>query len=110
MGTPVNEHYTAASGTSMATPHASGLAALLLQAKPSLSPSGMKGVLMDTALDLSQDANAQGSGRVQAYHALQVALGQPVPTPEPTPPDEEPTPPEQPEGCLPTFLIPFVGR
>nr|AYP19375.1 peptidase S8 family protein [uncultured bacterium] len=108
MGTPVNDRYTAASGTSMATPHASGVAALLLQAKPSLNPSDIKRLLMDTALDLGQDANAQGAGRAQAYHALQAALGQPIPTPEP--PGEEPTPPEKPDGCLPTFLIPLVGR
>jgi serine protease AprX len=94
----------------MATPHASGVVALLLQANPSLSPADVKRILADTALDLGQDANAQGSGRVQAYHALQVALGQPIPTPEPTPPGEEPAPPEKPDGCLPTFLIPLIGR
>lgn len=110
MGTPVGDLYTSASGTSMATPHASGLVALLLQAKPSLTPADIKRALVDTALDLGQDANAQGMGRARAHHALQMALGESLPGPEPTPPGEEPVPPGEREGCLPTFLIPFVGR
>jgi len=117
MGSPTSDRYTAASGTSMATPHASGLAALLLQAKSSLTPADVKRILMETALDLGQDDNAQGSGRGQADKALQETVGDvppPEPPPEPPPgdepPGEEPTPPEEQKGCLPTFLVSLLGR
>src|SRR5439155_14897230 len=40
------------SGTSMAAPHVSGAAALLLQRKPSLTPAQVRDALTRTALDL----------------------------------------------------------
>jgi hypothetical protein len=63
MGSPVDSHYTSASGTSMATPHASGTCALLLQARPDLSPQQIKDLLMTTAKNLNLAPNTQGSGR-----------------------------------------------
>jgi serine protease AprX len=105
MGSPVNEFYTSASGTSMATPHATGLSALLLQANGAASPAQVKQALMDTALDMGADANAQGAGRAQAEQALAVIKGEEPPTPGPTP---GPTPPLP--GCLPSFLVPLLGR
>jgi hypothetical protein len=57
------------SGTSMSTPHVAGIAALLLEKNPSLTPSQIKDVLKSTALDLGLDENTQGSGRVDAYAA-----------------------------------------
>jgi len=100
-GRPTSEWYTAVSGTSMATPHASGLAALLLQAKAHLTPAEVRQALMETALDLSQDRNAQGAGRARAKHALDKVRGEP----EPSPSDRNGE-----KGCLPAFLVPLVGR
>ena len=57
------------SGTSMSTPFVAGIAALLLEKKPSLTPSQIKDVLKSTAVDLGLDENTQGSGRVDAYAA-----------------------------------------
>ncbi|HSQ60757.1 MAG TPA: S8 family serine peptidase [Acidobacteriota bacterium] len=52
-----DDNYTAASGTSFATPLVAGAAALLLQAKPSLGPADVKDVLRRTA-----DASRNPSG------------------------------------------------
>jgi len=101
MGSPVNERYTSASGTSMATPHAAGLVALLLQAKAGATPAQIKQALMGTALDMGADENAQGAGRAQAEQALAAIKGEEPPPPKPKPPEQ---------GCLPTFLVPLFGR
>jgi serine protease AprX len=98
----IDSYYTEASGTSMATPHAVGTAALLLQAKPNLSPAQVKELMMATALDLNLDHNTQGSGRAEVYRAFVQIAPAPEPTPEPTPaptpaPTPEPTPVPTPE-------------
>jgi subtilisin family serine protease len=93
MGTPSNEHYTQASGTSMATPHASGVAALLLQARPALTPAQVKGMLMKSAVNINYPRQAQGGGRADAYAAL---------TMEPIPVESTPTPTT--DGCLARLL------
>ncbi len=97
MGTPLDALYTSASGTSMATPHATGACALLLQARPGLWPQQIKEILMNTARDLGLDANTQGKGRAQVFAAYQSALGQ---EPQPQPP-APPAPPGT--GCLATL-------
>jgi serine protease AprX len=105
MGTPVDDRYTSASGTSMATPHAAGAAALLLQAYPNLTPAEVKDVLKRTAKDLGLDGNTQGAGRAQVYNAyasLEPAEPPPSEPPEPPepPPSEPPEPPTPPrDGC-----------
>nr|WP_042179228.1 S8 family peptidase [Kibdelosporangium sp. MJ126-NF4]CEL13703.1 peptidase S8 and S53, subtilisin, kexin, sedolisin [Kibdelosporangium sp. MJ126-NF4]CTQ99389.1 peptidase S8 and S53, subtilisin, kexin, sedolisin [Kibdelosporangium sp. MJ126-NF4] len=64
MGRPVDETYTAASGTSMATPHVSGAAALLAQKYPQWSASRLKDALAGGAKDIGQDWYGQGTGRL----------------------------------------------
>ncbi len=49
MGTPINQYYTKASGTSFASPIVSGLCALLLQKNNKLNQYDIKNILMGTA-------------------------------------------------------------
>lgn len=64
MGTVVDDLYTAASGTSMASPHVAGGAAIVAQQHPDLSGQEIKALLMETAVDLGHDRYAQGAGRM----------------------------------------------
>lgn len=71
--------YIAKSGTSMAAPHVSGIAALMLEQNPQLKPWQIKKILMETAklLDSSEngsgelDSNIQGKGLVDVVKALE---------------------------------------
>ncbi len=59
-------------GTSAAAPHAAGVAALLLQAMPSLTPTDVRNVLEATAQDIGPAGfdNNSGFGLIQAGAAL----------------------------------------
>lgn len=59
----------ALSGTSMATPHVAGAAALLLQRHPEWTPADVKSALAATAIDLDRDPFRQGSGRIDLLRA-----------------------------------------
>jgi len=98
MGTPVGDYYTQASGTSMATPMASGVVALLLESRPTITPAQVKTIFAAASVDLGLDENIQGAGRVDAYAAL---TGE---NPPPGPPPQPPTPP-MPGGCLTLPMI-----
>jgi subtilisin family serine protease len=71
MDTPVDDRYTAASGTSMATPHVAGAAALLAQARPGWTATQLKDALVSTAKGGPGVAvDAQGGGRVDVARAV----------------------------------------
>ena len=65
--------YEAWNGTSMATPHVSGVAALLWSANPAWTNTQIREAMTMTALDLGEPGRdiAYGYGLVQAYDALQ---------------------------------------
>ncbi|GAB3942921.1 S8 family serine peptidase [Kribbella albertanoniae] len=70
LGEPVDENYTTLSGTSMASPHVAGTAALLAQAHPDWKADALKARLISTA-DPQQGSSLaeQGAGRVDADQA-----------------------------------------
>lgn len=81
-------------GTSMATPHVAGVAALVFAAKPGATPDQVRAALTGSAKDLGAAGrdNAYGYGLVQAKAAIDAINGATEPPPPP-PPDEEPPPP-----------------
>jgi serine protease AprX len=91
LGDVVDDYYTALEGTSMATPHASGMAALLLSANPDLSPEQVKGRMVAGARSMGLDSNIQGAGRGDAYNTFLDQVGRPLPLAPPI---------EKPVGCL----------
>ncbi|WP_372348958.1 S8 family serine peptidase [Streptomyces sp. KL116D] len=62
--------YTTMSGTSMATPHVAGVAALLAQAHPDWTGAQLKDALMSSSKQLDASAYAIGSGRVSVPDAI----------------------------------------
>jgi subtilisin family serine protease len=67
-----NGRYDFTTGTSIATAHVSGLAALLIDRDPRLNPDAVQAILMRTAKDLGPKGrdNEYGAGLVDAYAAL----------------------------------------
>jgi len=61
-------------GTSFATPHVSGVVALMFQANPYLGQADVKSILHNTSIDLGYDNNTQGHGLVNASAAVALAL------------------------------------
>lgn len=62
--------YATLSGTSMAAPHVSGAAALVIASGKASTPAGVKSRLQATAIKLGLTAYKQGAGLVNAYAAV----------------------------------------
>jgi Subtilase family len=70
LGDPVNDQYTEMSGTSMATPHVAGMAALFAQAHPDWHATELKALLTSSAKDVGAPWYEQGSGCVDVPKAM----------------------------------------
>lgn len=69
--TSIDGQYTTMSGTSMASPHVTGTAALVLAVHGTLTPNEVKTKLKNTAEDLGLPTVEQGAGLVRADLAIQ---------------------------------------
>lgn len=74
IGTPVDASYTIASGTSMATPHVAGAAAILSQRHPDWAAPRLKAALVATSEDGGHTVYQQGAGRVDVARAVRQEL------------------------------------
>jgi subtilisin family serine protease len=68
--TVLNDGWASFTGTSMASPHVAGVAALMLQKHPGMPPQTAKNILVHTAYELPFDRFTCGAGLVDAYGAV----------------------------------------
>ncbi len=72
-----NNYFAVSQGTSMSTPEAAGVAVVMLQANPNLSPKDIRDILIQTArVDANLDCPVaqRGAGKIDAYEAVKKAL------------------------------------
>lgn len=72
---PGADNYEYYQGTSMAAPHVAGVAALMFEADPTLTPDQVETILKTTARSFPATCNQCGSGIVDADAAVDSALG-----------------------------------
>jgi subtilisin family serine protease len=82
LSTYISGQYAYASGTSMATPHVAGMAALLLAVNPNLSYSSLRSILIGTVDTIpSMTGKLVSGGRANLYKAVLQAQSGQTPTP-----------------------------
>ncbi len=81
--TPGSDIYAFYQGTSMATPHVAGVAALMMSANSALSPDDVETMLKNTARSFPATCSQCGTGIVDANAAVTAALGGGGPDPDP---------------------------
>lgn len=82
---PGAESYAFYSGTSMATPHVAGIAAMLFQAKPTATPDEIESALRTSARVFPMACAGCGTGIADANAAI-TAVNSATPPPPPPPP------------------------
>jgi serine protease len=80
---PGSDSYALYNGTSMATPHVSGVVALMLSVKSTLTPDQVTSILQSTARPFPATCSQCGAGIVNASAAVDAAIGGTTP---PNPP------------------------
>lgn len=85
LSTIPNARYAEYSGTSMATPHVSGLLALLAASDPSLTPAQLKNRLFTSARVMSSLDGLVKTGRMINLNNAVRDINTPLPEPEPAP-------------------------
>jgi minor extracellular serine protease Vpr len=73
--TKVTPLYRAASGTSMATPHVAGAAALILEGSPKTDKAKLKRLILDSAAEAQDEDPRWGKGRLDVAAAVVMATG-----------------------------------
>ncbi len=75
LGSPVDQWYTSLDGTSMATPHVAGVAAILEQEHPTWDGEQIKAAITGSAVPVTgATAFDAGTGRVDALRAIQATV------------------------------------
>ena len=70
LSTHINDRYRLLSGTSMATAHVSGVAALIISKRPSLTHQEVRQILLSTADPITESPELVGVGNLNAARAL----------------------------------------
>ena len=73
--TPGSDNYAGYQGTSMATPHVAGVAALMFAAKSTLTPDQVESMLKSSARAFPATCSGCGTGIVDATAAVNAAIG-----------------------------------
>ena len=73
--TPGSDNYAGYQGTSMATPHVAGVAALMFAAKSTLTPDQVESMLKSTARAFPATCSGCGTGIADATAAVNAAIG-----------------------------------
>ena len=70
LSTHINNRYRTLSGTSMATAHVSGVAALIISKRPSLTHEEVRQILLSTTDPITESPELVGAGNLNAARAL----------------------------------------
>jgi serine protease AprX len=68
-------YYTTSQGTSFSCPQVSGVVALMLEAKPTLTPDDVVTILRQTATPMPYEQKVVGAGYVDAHNAVRAVMG-----------------------------------